>query len=370
MQHFLKIVGNGQRTARDLTHKEAESAFTLLMNGTASLSQIAAFMAILRIKEESVEELAAFTRVLRHHCQATHVDLPHLVDICVPYDGRSRHHSMIPLAALIAAAAGTQVALHGRLGQRTPPKFGVGIGDVLAEMGVPVTNSLGAAADLLRDESIGVAYVDVAQFAPALERFNEVRFEYGMRSFFNTIEKLINPFNAPNGIIGVFHGPVLERIAIAMQAQGYRRGLAVQGSEGAIDVLTSRRTPLIEFGMTGGLHSWTVDPDDFGWWDRSDDAEVSINAAANAALTRQLIEQAPITPAMMSFQRMALLTAALIIYVSGKEPTFGAALNAALSAFNRREIAQRLARWQAWAQANQSTVSIPASPSVEKSHVR
>lgn len=349
MQRFLKIIGNGQRTARDFTTEEAEAAFTLVMEGEASLPQVAAFMAALRIKEESTEELGVFVRVLRRYCQITPIDSPCVVDICVPYDGRSRRASMIPLAALIAAYAGAKVALHGRLGQTTPPKFGVGIGDILAQLGIPVSASLNEAADLLRDDAVGVAYVDVTRFAPALERFNGVRFDYGMRSFFNTIEKLINPFNAPNGIVGVFHGPVLERVAGAMQAQGYQRGLAVQGSEGALDVLTSRRTPIIEFGVNGDntLQGWAIDPTNFGWWDRADEVEVVIAPAASAALTLQLLERSADAPVLNSFRRAALLTAALIVYASGKTSTFEAALTAAQIAFDSGDVLERLARWQA-----------------------
>src|SRR5690348_9286383 len=112
MQQYLKIVGNGQRTARDLTAAEAETAFTLIMERQASLPQVAAFMTAQRIKEESAEELAVFTQVLRRYCHTTSPGIPHLVDICVPYDGRSKHFSLIPAAALIAASAGARVVLH------------------------------------------------------------------------------------------------------------------------------------------------------------------------------------------------------------------------------------------------------------------
>src|SRR5258707_8972269 len=142
MQRYLKIIGNGQRTARDLTLDEAESALTLIMEGQASLPQVAAFMAALRIKEESAEELSVFARVLRHYCQTMPLTIPNLVDICVPYDGRSRLPSLIPAAALIAASAGARDVLHGRTGQNTPPKFGVGVGDILSSLGIRVNSPL------------------------------------------------------------------------------------------------------------------------------------------------------------------------------------------------------------------------------------
>jgi anthranilate phosphoribosyltransferase len=362
MQQYLKIVGNGQRTARDLTAQEAEAAFSLIMERRASLPQVAVFMAALRIKEESAEELAVFARVLRRYCQISKIAAPYLVDICVPYDGRSKHFSLIPAAALIAASAGARVVLHGRSGQSTPPKFGLGVGDIFSELGIAINLPLDAAGALLLDDAVGLTYVDVAQFAPALEYFNAVRFDYGMRSFFNTVEKLINPFDAPNGITGVFHGPVLERVATAMQKQGYQRGFAVQGTEGAMDVMTNRRTPLIEFGASAEFQSWSIDPAKYGGWAHDDDTELDMTLANNAALIRQILVP-HVRPGLISSQRSALLTAALMVYASGKAASYAEALENVEAALASGEPSARLARWQ-----NYSTQT--SGHKAEVNHVR
>ena len=175
MQQYLKIVGNGQRTARDLTCEEAEASCTLIMDGRASLPQVAAFMAALRIKEESAIELTAFTRVARRY--SLHLPSTHLngIDICVPYDGRSKTSILLVASTIIAAACGAYVGLHGRIGQTTPPKFGLGVGDVLAALGVPVNLSLEAAGEMLHD--VHFAFVASAQFALHLEQFNQVRLD-------------------------------------------------------------------------------------------------------------------------------------------------------------------------------------------------
>jgi anthranilate phosphoribosyltransferase len=345
MQQYLKIVGNGRRTARDLTAEEAEAAFTLIMERRASLPQVAAFMAALRIKEETAEELAVFSHVLRRYCQISTLPHPHLVDICIPYDGRSKHMSVILAATLIAVSSGARVVLHGRYGQSTPPKFGLGVGDILSALNVAVNLPLNAAGTLLMDGSIGVTYVDASQFAPALEYFNSVRLDYGMRSFFNTIEKLINPFGAPNAITGVFHGPVLERVAAAMQQQGYQRGLAVQGTEGAIDVMTNRRTPIIEFQANASLQPWSIDPAKYGGWSDIDETDIDVTPISNAVLTWQILES-HLKPDLNSFRRSALLTAALIVYVSGKVPSYAEALEQVQMALISGDVSARLARWQ------------------------
>jgi anthranilate phosphoribosyltransferase len=157
---------------------------------------------------------------------------------------------------------------------------------------------------------------------------------------------LINPFGAPNGLVGVFHGPVLERVAAAMQRQGYQRGIAVQGTEGAIDVLTSRRTPLIEFVGDSGLQPWSIDPAQHGGWLEAGEAHLPVTAPTNADLTRRILAPNPTFSGLEAFRRAALLTAALMIYASGKATAYAEAIESAESALLSGDAAARLSRWQ------------------------
>lgn len=339
MQPYLKIVGNGRKTARDFTAAEAEEAFSMVMNGQASLAQVAVLMSAMRIKEESIDELAVFTRILRPYCQRLTQSQPDLVDICIPYDGRGKVPLLIPAAALIAAAAGAKVGMHGRLGQVLPPKFGVGIGDVLQCLGVAVHASLLDAGKIL--DQVGVSFVVSEQFAPCLTRFDQIRLDFGMRSFFNTIEKLVNPFNAETCMVGVFHQPVMKRVAQAAQAQGYARGLVVQGPEGSVEALTSRRNPVVEFRGDAPFTEWTVNPADLDWWSRIEDTLI-YNPQMNADLTVELLNPAGTS----SYQRSTLLTAALMIYASGKATTFEAGLQTARETLESGAALERLNLWR------------------------
>ena len=317
MQEYLKIVGNGRRTARDLTYEEAEAACTLIMEGRASLSQVAAFMAALRIKEESAIELAAFTGVMRRYSQHLPSAHAHGIDICVPYDGRSKTPVLLVAGAIIAAAGGAYVGLHGRIGQTTPPKFGLGVAEVLAALGVPVNLPLEAAGEMLNH--VQMAFVASAHFAPRLEQFNQVRLDYGMRSFFNTVEKLLNPFGMPAAMVGIFHYPVMQRVVPVLQQVGYSRGLGVQGSEGSIEVLTSRRTPILEFDQnTPDLQEWAVDPHAFEWWETAPD-ELPLTAENQAALTLQILN--PTANVSSYYRQSAVLTAGLMLYSAGRAET-------------------------------------------------
>src|SRR5687768_4036852 len=142
MQAYLKLVGNGQKSARSFTREEAREVMELIATQQATPAQVAALMAILRFKEETSAELAGFTEGLRKHIQRAVTRLPYLVDVGVPYDGRTKSPSLILAAACIAAACGVQIALHGRTGQNTPPKFGVGAGDILQHLGISPHASL------------------------------------------------------------------------------------------------------------------------------------------------------------------------------------------------------------------------------------
>ncbi len=339
MQRFLKIVGNGRKTARDFTVAEAEEAFGMVMNGQASLAQVVVLMAAMRIKEESVDELAVFTRLLRPYCERLTQRQPDLVDICIPYDGRTKIPLLIPASALIAAAAGAKVGLHGRLGQVLPPKFGIGVGDVLQCLGVAVDSSLQDAEKILNQ--VGMAFVVSEKFAPCLTKFDQIRLDFGMRSFFNTIEKLVNPFNAETAMVGVFHQPVMRRVAQAAQAQGYARGLVVQGPEGSVEALTSRRNPIVEFRGDAPFTEWTVDPAAFDWWGRIEDPR-SVTPQMNADLTVELLSPTEANP----YQRSTLLTAALILYASGKATTFEDGLQMARESLESGAALERLKLWR------------------------
>jgi anthranilate phosphoribosyltransferase len=339
MQPFLKIVGNGRKTARDFTTEEAEEAFTMVMNGKASLAQVVVLMAAMRIKEESVDELTVFTRILRPYCERLTQSQPHLVDICIPYDGRGKIPLLIPAAALIAAVAGAKIGLHGRLGQVLPPKFGVGIGDVLKSLGVAVNASLSDAEKILNE--VGVSFVVSEKFAPCLTKFDQIRLDFGMRSFFNTIEKLVNPFNAETAMVGVFHQPVMRRVAQAAQAQGYARGLVVQGPEGSVEALTSRRNPVVEFQGDTPFKEWMIDPAAFDWWARIEDSR-SVTPQMNADLTVELLNPTEASP----YQRSTLLSAALILYASGKSATFEDGLQTARKSLESGAALERLKLWR------------------------
>jgi anthranilate phosphoribosyltransferase len=131
-----------------------------------------------------------------------------------------------------------------------------------------------------------------------------------------------------------------------MQQHGYQHGIAVQGPEGALDVLTTRRTPLMEFNAADALQSWTIDPAEYGGWGQDERFEMDVTPQTCATFTRHIIDPHSSTRELDTFRRGALLTAALMIYASGLATTFADGFNRAHAALTSGAAAQRLAHWQ------------------------
>lgn len=368
MHDFIKIVGNGRKTARDMTFAEASQAMTLIMEGQATPVQTAAFLAALRIKEETAEELAGFTAVLRCYCHRATVERPELIDLCLPYDGRTKSLSLTPAAACIAAAGGAAISLHGRLGATTPPKFGFGVGDTLEALGVPVDLSLQAAAEGLANPELGLGFVSTWRFAPALEQFNNLRLEYGLRSFFNSIEKLLNPFGATTALVGVFHQPVMFKIALALQAQNYKKGLAVHGPEGSLDVVPTRLTKIVEVQSAWSEPlSWSIEPGEYGLRAKHETLEEAeqdtpaLTAQQNTALTLELLQPASRreTLELRNYRAGVVLSAALLLQAAERVENIGAGLQLAQELVNSGAALDRLERWKKNAAAKSAVFLLP-----------
>jgi anthranilate phosphoribosyltransferase len=255
MISLIKEVGRGKRGARDLTYDEARRAAEMIIGGKATQAQIGAFLVAERIKMESIEEIQAFTDVLRTHARLH--PMPGSFDCAGPYDGRTRSFIATLPTAFVLAACGLPATLHGSA--KLPPKWGVTLPDVLRELGIDADGtapeSLIAAAD-----ASGFLFVPAESWCPPLAAMRSVREELGLRTVFNTAEKLIRYTDAAYMAAGVFHGTVFEKVAKLVMELGVKRGMIVQGSEGSEDFSVEKRTRayLIENG-TSDL--FIVDPE-------------------------------------------------------------------------------------------------------------
>lgn len=237
MQPLLKEVARGKRGARDLTYEESLVAARLIVDGEASPAQIGGFLVAERIKMESYEETSAFIQVLKD--RAYHHPMAGGFDSAGPYDGRSKSFYATLPTAFVLAASGLPATLHSS--PSMPPKWGITLLDVLAEMGIDAAAVPREAWCKAADET-GFLFIPMEQWSDDLKKIRSIREELTLRTVFNTAEKLLRLSNAPFMAIGVFHGTVFEKMAAVLGKIGVERGIIIQGLEGSADIGLHKRT--------------------------------------------------------------------------------------------------------------------------------
>lgn len=194
---YVRILGKGKSGSRSLTLEEARSAMTMLLNGDVEDVQLGAFLMLLRVKEESPEELAGFVHAVRDS-----LSLPGLsVDLdWASYAGKRRQQAWYLLAALALADSGVRTVMHGAAGHTAGRAYSE---QLLRELGEPVVEDLSECAAAL--EQGNFCYLPLSLFSPSLQRMMEMRQLFGLRSPVHSLARLINPFAAPHSLQSIFH---------------------------------------------------------------------------------------------------------------------------------------------------------------------
>jgi anthranilate phosphoribosyltransferase len=159
-----------------------------------------------------------------------------LVDLALPYDGKEKHLQTSVCSALVIAAAGVPVLLHGL--DNIPAKIGVAPLTLLRALGYPADLPPHAVSRNIETTRFGVLNLD--HVLPEWARLTPLRHHFGLRTLLNTVEKLINPADAPIHINGFYHGSYLTRLATALP--GIQSNWIVQGEEGGVDIRPGKKT--------------------------------------------------------------------------------------------------------------------------------
>jgi anthranilate phosphoribosyltransferase len=249
-----------QRTIehREIFHDEMLSLMRRIMSGEVSPVMIAALTVGLRVKKETIGEIAAAAQVMREF--ATRVEVPDadaLLDI-VGTGGDASHTFNISTASMfVAAAAGARVAKHG--GRSVSSKSGAA--DVLEALGADIELEPPQVTRCLAET--GVAFMYAPLHHPAMKAVAAVRRELGVRTLFNILGPLANPANAPNTLMGVFHPDLVGIQVRVLQALGAERALVVWGRDG-MDELSLGAATLVGELRDGVVREYDVHPEDFG----------------------------------------------------------------------------------------------------------
>lgn len=243
---------------REIFHDEMLSLWRKLMSGALTPVQIAAVTMGLRVKKETIGEIAAAAMIMREFATLVDVaDKTHLVDLCGT-GGDAVHTFNISTAAMfVAAAAGARVAKHGGRGVSS----GSGSADVLEALGANINLTPNAVANCLAETGIGF------MFAPhhhaAMKHAAPVRKELGVRTIFNILGPLTNPASAPNQVMGVFHPDLVGIQVRVLQQLGSRHVLVVHGKDGMDEVSLGAATLVGEL-RDGTVREYEIHPEDFG----------------------------------------------------------------------------------------------------------
>lgn len=220
---FIRTLGRGKRGARSLSQAEAREAMRQILGGRVAPEQLGAFLMLLRLKEETPEELAGLVQAARAGLSAE-PGLPVVLD-WPAYAGKRRHLPWFVLAALLLARNGIPVLMHGAAGDSER----VHAEHALRALRIAPCTTLAGAHQALA--TTGFAYLPLAAFAPALQTLLDLRALLGLRSPMHTVVRLLNPFRAPHSLQGIFH-PGYQTLHVEAAALLDDRELAVLRGEG------------------------------------------------------------------------------------------------------------------------------------------
>lgn len=243
---------------REIFHDEMTSLMRQIMGGEISPVMTAAILAGLRVKKETVGEIAAAAQVMRE--LSTRIEVPdnsHFVDI-VGTGGDGAHTFNISTASMfVAAAAGAKVAKHG--GRSVSSSSGSA--DALEALGANIMLTPEQVGECLA--ATGIGFMFAPNHHSAMKNVAPVRREMGVRTIFNILGPLTNPAGAPNTLLGVFHEDLVGILVRVMQQLGAKHVLVVYGRDGMDEVSLGAATLVGEL-KDGVIREYEIHPEDFG----------------------------------------------------------------------------------------------------------
>jgi anthranilate phosphoribosyltransferase len=270
----------------DLSEKEAEEVMLEIMGGTTSPAQIAAYLVALRMKGETVDEIAGSARAMRARAARISVSSPLVVDTCGTGGDRSQTFNISTTAAFVVAGGGLSVAKHGNRSVSSR----CGSADVLSALGVRIDLPVERVQDCINETGIGFLYAPL--FHGAMKHCATPRQEIGVRTLLNILGPLTNPAGAVVQIIGVYDEGLTELLAKVLVQLGTQHCFVVHGLDGLDEVTLTDRTRVSE-GKAGKVTSYHIDPKDFGLQRARLKDLAGGSAQDNAHITREILQGRP-----------------------------------------------------------------------------
>ncbi len=267
---------------RDLSQDQARDLLQVIMTGQATAAQIGALLTALRMKGETVDELAGFASTMRALATKVSTERRPLVDTCGTGGDGAGTFNISTTAAFVVAGAGIAVAKHGNRSASSQ----CGSADVLEALGV----NLDVTADTVGRciDEVGIGFLFARALHGAMKHVAQARAEMKIRTVFNLLGPLTNPAMADAQVIGVFDRGRVQDMAEVLRRLGTRRAYVVAGSDGLDEITLSGPTFVAE--ATGvSVRTFEVTPADFGLKPSPISAIKGGNAAENARILRAVL---------------------------------------------------------------------------------
>ncbi|MBF0218697.1 MAG: anthranilate phosphoribosyltransferase [Gammaproteobacteria bacterium] len=242
---------------RNLTGDEMRAVMRIIMSGEATSAQIGGFLIALRMKGETVEEIAAATTVMRELATPVTVAGDYLVDTCGTGGDGAHTFNISTTSAFIVAAAGGRVCKHGNRSVSSTS----GSADLLERAGVNLNLTPEQIAHSI--DSIGVGFIFAPNHHGAMKHAIGPRREMGVRTIFNLLGPLTNPAGATNQLIGVFDSTLVEPLARVLLQLGSRHVMVVHAEDGLDEISIASPTCVGEL-KSGAVINYKITPEQFG----------------------------------------------------------------------------------------------------------
>jgi anthranilate phosphoribosyltransferase len=260
---FIEILAKGRNGMRSLTFEEARDAMRMISCYDVEPEQIGAFLMLMRVKEETADEVAGFTEALRESLPLSGLQIQASIDWAA-YAGKKRQLPWFLLAALILAKRGHRVFMHGLF--RSDER--IYVPEALDALDIDTAGSLAQAEQQLSSQ--GFSYLPISKLSPLTGQLIGSRELLGVRSPLQTVARMLNPFSAPLSLIGVFHPNFAEIHQQAAHKIGQSSALICKGEGGEFERIPDREVSLYGVGSDG---LWNES------WDKLKEPDASVKPA-------------------------------------------------------------------------------------------
>ena len=269
-----------------LSEADAAEAMNAIMDGVVTGAQIGAFVTALRMRGETVEEIAGFARAMRAHATKLPLDAADgtFVDTCGTGGDSAGTFNISTTASFVIAGAGVKVAKHGNRAVTSKS----GSADVLEALGVAIELSPEGVARCVREAGIGFMFAP--SFHPAMRYVGPSRREIGIRTVFNILGPLTNPAGAKHQLVGVGHPDIADKLASALAMLGSDHAVLVHAEIGLDELGLSGASRVTEYDRrTDTIRRYVITPEELGLAQAGIEELRGGDAAHNASITRSIL---------------------------------------------------------------------------------